>query len=126
MENVNWIRWAAIAIGAAVVIHSLGIYDVTKIPVFGKLFANFLKPFAPKPVDANRTVALTPAAADAIATPHERCARLELNLLELRHFASERETTNAMKVLEACDVIEAELTQFHNEHDQNSLASTTR
>lgn len=117
MTNMHWI---AVAAGAALVIHSLKIYDLATIPGIGPMLAKFLTPFAPKPVNTN-TVPNIPSEVVRVDTQPvgDRCNTLLLNLTALRHFVSEQVKETAVEGLDACNVLQGIVDTEHEKHSGN-------
>jgi hypothetical protein len=116
LKDLSLVQWFAIAAGILFVLHSLGVYDITKLPVVGQLLAKLVKPHTPTSPNAPVSPIVTPATDTDNLVQDQRCEALKVNLLALRHFASERPTEKASQLLTACDTLQAELEVYHKEH----------
>lgn len=112
----------AIAAGAIVLLQATGIKDFSNMPIIGAILkaVGIIKTDTmPLPLQQFPLEQEQQQAYDAVEV---RCQKLVLELIDLRHFASERPTENAMHMLKACDVLTAELEQYHKEHEKRKAS----
>jgi hypothetical protein len=123
-DNLTAFNWVAIALGGIVIAHLTGIVDASKWPIIGQLLKaiGLIKdpdPVTPPAVWSDETQP-QPQPQDQQTALELRCQKLALELLDLRHFASEQPTAQATVCLEACDVLGKELSAYHEKHSKRN------